>query len=71
MSLLSRFLQRPTEGDASPEAAMAKALAAARDGDYETALSIWEPLARAGNARAQNNIGACFAGGLGSPEIPI
>jgi TPR repeat protein len=44
---------------------MAKALAAARNGDYETALAIWEPLARAGNARAQNNIGACFAGGLG------
>ncbi len=41
------------------------ALAAAKAGDYDTALALWEPLARAGNARAQNNIGACFAEGLG------
>ncbi|MFK4769570.1 tetratricopeptide repeat protein [Rhizobium sp. ZW T2_16] len=44
---------------------MERALAAANAGDYETALALWEPLARAGNARAQNNIGACFAEGLG------
>ena len=29
------------------------------------ALEIWAPLAHAGVARAQNNIGACFAEGLG------
>ncbi|MDI7860355.1 sel1 repeat family protein [Rhizobiaceae bacterium n13] len=46
---------------------MAEALAAAQAGDYDTALGIWEPLARAGNGRAQNNIGACFAEGLGVP----
>lgn len=56
-----------------PEAApeqdrMAEAHAAATAGDYETALSIWEPLARAGVARACNNIGACFAEGLGVPR---
>ncbi len=45
--------------------ALEKALVAGKAGDYATALSIWEPLARAGNARAQNNIGACFAGGMG------
>ena len=38
------------------------------DGQYETALNSWEPLARAGNARAQNNIGACFVDGLASPQ---
>jgi TPR repeat protein len=38
---------------------------AAQAGDYAAALAIWGPLAHAGNARAQNNIGACFSGGLG------
>nr|WP_274630711.1 tetratricopeptide repeat protein [Mesorhizobium shangrilense] len=47
---------------------MATALSAARAGDYQTALSIWEPKARAGNARAQNNIAACFSGGYGVEE---
>ncbi len=46
---------------------MQAALAAAKAGDYATALSLWEPLAQAGVARAQNNIGACFAEGLGVP----
>lgn len=49
----------------SEDELMASALAAARKGDYELALSIWEPLARRGMARAQNNIGACFVDGLG------
>ncbi|MGQ3675782.1 tetratricopeptide repeat protein [Xanthobacter sp. TB0139] len=44
---------------------MRDALEAAQKGDFETALSIWEPLARSGNSRAQNNIGACFIDGLG------
>jgi TPR repeat protein len=44
---------------------MAEALDAANAGNYDSALSLWEPLARAGVARAQNNIGACFAEGLG------
>ncbi|MET0169279.1 MAG: tetratricopeptide repeat protein [Aliihoeflea sp.] len=47
---------------------MASALAAAKAADYETALAIWEPMARAGNARAQNNIAACFSGGYGVDE---
>lgn len=47
---------------------MAIALAAAKDGDYATALAIWEPLARAGDPRAQNNIAACFSGGYGVEE---
>lgn len=46
---------------------MAEALAASQAGDYATALRLWEPLARAGLARAQNNVGACFAEGLGVP----
>ena len=34
------------------------------------ALEIWAPLAHAGVARAQNNIGACFAEGLGVERDP-
>lgn len=53
------------EDTRSPDELMAAALAHATSGAYETALSLWEPLARKGNARAQNNIGACFVDGLG------
>jgi TPR repeat protein len=38
---------------------------AAARGDYSAALEIWTPLAHAGVARAQSNIGACFSEGLG------
>lgn len=61
------WLDRLKRG-AAPGDPMAAALAAARAGDYATALSIWEPMARAGNARAQNNIAACFSGGHGVNE---
>jgi len=44
---------------------LAAASAAARAGDHAAALAIWGPLARDGVARAQSNIGACFAEGLG------
>ena len=44
---------------------MAAAYAAAENGDYARALEIWAPLAHAGVARAQSNVGACFANGLG------
>ena len=44
---------------------MAHAFEAANRGDYASALAIWGPLAQAGVARAQNNVGACFAEGLG------
>src|SRR5882724_1131382 len=52
---------------ATPDLAaqMAGAYEAANRGDYAAALEIWTPLAHAGVARAQNNIGACFAEGLG------
>ncbi|OCP35531.1 tetratricopeptide repeat protein [Ensifer sp. LC163] len=65
------WLDRLTGHSPDPTSAtdeMAQALAAARNGDYETALRLWEPLARSGVARAQNNIGACFAEGLGVPQ---
>src|SRR5690606_1358839 len=46
-------------------AQMAAAYAASQQGDYQRALQLWGPLAHAGVGRAQNNIGACFAEGLG------
>jgi hypothetical protein len=40
-----------------------RALAAWNAGDYGVALDIWAPLAQAGHARAQSNMGAaCLAG---------
>ena len=42
----------------------------AQAGRIDEALSIWEPLAREGVARAQGNIGACFALGQGVERDP-
>ena len=53
---------------------MAEAYDAAERGDYPAALAIWGPLAQSGVARAQNNVGACFAEGLGvarDPELAL
>lgn len=61
MGWLERFSRRQASGGD----AMKIALAAARAGDYATALPIWEKLAQAGDARAQNNLAACFSGGHG------
>lgn len=58
-----RGKERPEAEDVS--AAMGRAAEAVAQGDHRAALAIWGPLAHAGIARAQNNIGACFAEGLG------
>ncbi len=42
-----------------------KGIAAARSGDFETALSIWRPLAESGNASAQYFIGMLYYNGHG------
>ncbi|MGZ8403947.1 MAG: tetratricopeptide repeat protein, partial [Rhodoplanes sp.] len=71
MRWLDRPARRRAEADPAPDQAseiaaqMARAFEAARGGDYAGALAIWGPLAQAGVARAQNNVGACFAEGLG------
>lgn len=70
MRWLERFRNTTPEPAVTSDpttARMDKALAAAKAGDYATALALWEPLAQAGVSRAQNNIGACFAEGLGVP----
>src|SRR5262249_56421924 len=48
----------------------AVARAAAARNDYDSALAIWGPLAQGGIARAQSNVGACFAEGLGVARDP-
>ena len=60
---------RPARADRD-EVRMEEALTAARAEDYARALELWEPLARAGHPRAQNNIGAAFAEGLGVEADP-
>src|SRR5450631_1230386 len=62
---VSRPSSSDEPGDSERSTEMSAALAAAQAGDYQVALELWEPLARTGNVRAQNNIGACFAEGLG------
>ena len=66
MGLLER-VRDGLVGDPGDRAAalMAEARAHADAGRFDEALAIWEPLARAGVARAANNIGACFANGSG------
>ncbi|GHD05483.1 tetratricopeptide repeat protein [Tianweitania populi] len=69
MRLLDRiFGRKPEPAAVIPTDPMADALAAAKAGNYTTALSIWERLAQDGIARAQNNLGACYAEGLGVPK---
>ncbi len=49
---------------------MAEAYAASEQQDFAKALEIWSELGHAGVPRAQNNIGACFAEGLGVERDP-
>src|SRR5260370_39996464 len=68
--IMVRWLERLTGSRAPRRGPLAEALAASQAGDYATALALWEPLAQAGGARAQNNIGACFSEGLGVERDP-
>ena len=70
MRWLDRLRDRARRDEPDIAAAMAQASAAAERGDHAAALAIWGPLAQAGVSRAQNNIGACFAEGLGVPRDP-
>ncbi len=42
-----------------------KGFIAAQNGDYETALNEWRPLAEQGNAKAQFNLGVMYENGKG------
>ena len=43
-------------------------VAAYECGDFATALREWMPLAKQGNAVAQNNLGVMYDNGLGVPQ---
>ncbi|WP_442864930.1 tetratricopeptide repeat protein [Bosea sp. NBC_00550] len=70
MGWLDRLLGKAPAGGDNVAAAMARATEAVGRGDHRAALAIWGPLAHAGVGRAQNNIGACFAEGLGIERDP-
>lgn len=69
MGWLDRLFGKKEAG-ADVAGGMARAAAAVERGDYAAALAIWGPLAHTGIGRAQNNIGACFAEGLGVERDP-
>ena len=50
---------------------MARALAAWQAGQHGVALDLWAPLAHAGVARAQSNMGAAFLEGKGVERDPV
>ncbi len=70
MRWLERLFGRNETGDDDVAATMAQAAAAVERGEHAAALALWGPLAHAGVGRAQNNIGACFAEGLGVAHDP-
>lgn len=70
MRWLERLFGRNETADGDVAATMAQATTAVERGDHAAALALWGPLAHAGIGRAQNNIGACFAEGLGVERDP-
>jgi len=61
MSWLGKLFER----EAPAERRLAEALVAWNAADYGVALDLWAPLAQAGHARAQSNMGAAFLEGRG------
>lgn len=45
-------------------------LRAAHEGNYETAVAEWRPLAQAGDSRAQFLLGLCYRTGKGVAQDP-
>ena len=52
----------------TPKGNYQKGIIAYQSGDYATALSKWEPLAKQGHALAQNNLGFMYYNGHGVPQ---
>jgi hypothetical protein len=50
------------------QAGLKEGLAAYKRGDYAAAIKEWRPLAEAGNATAQNNLGVMYREGQGVPQ---
>ncbi len=62
--------ERARTGAETPpaEADFNAGLAAYKQGDYATALREWNPLAKQGDANAQNNLGFMYYKGHGVPQ---
>lgn len=61
-------LREETEAS-TPMGSVADGVEAYRRGDYQRAFAVWQPLAEAGNAKAQFHLGAMlFEGRLGAPD---
>lgn len=60
----------PAEAERPISELMDEARSLAAAGEHQAALAIWGPLAHRGEARAANNIGACFLDGLGVERDP-
>ncbi len=57
-----------TLGGAKAWAGFEEGMAAAKRGDYATAVREWRPLAEQGDATSQFNLGAMYDKGLGVPQ---
>jgi hypothetical protein len=56
---------------AQKEKEFEEGVAAYKRGDYATALKKWRPLAEAGDATAQYNLGVMYANGYGVPQDKV
>ena len=66
LALIATLCAGVTLGLTAPAwAGLNEGVAAAKRGDYATALREWRPLAEQGNAKAQHNLGLIYGKGLG------
>lgn len=68
IALLTALLPVRRAGAAGAEAAFRDGLSAYNAGSYARALAVWEPIARAGDARAQAGLGFMYYSGRGVPR---
>lgn len=57
-----------TACDSNEDQAFSRGYAAYQQGDFKAAMGIWNPLAEAGDARAQYNLGMIYYEGRGVPR---
>ncbi len=69
LALIAALFAGFTLGLTAPAwAGLDEGVAAAKRGDYATALREWRPLAEQGNAKAQYNLGIIYLNGEGVPQ---
>jgi uncharacterized protein len=68
IAIVTAVLPAAPAGAAGAEAAFRDGLSAYNAGSYARALAAWEPIARAGDARAQSALGFMYYAGRGVPR---